>query len=344
MKKQLRTAALMAAVVAMLAGCAGQTASEPSSGDSNGALESFELAMYTTNSSTEIAPYSGFELFQQAVEELSDGAASIRNAGGPEAIDPFEMGNVIGTGAIASAFAAAPYMLSRVPELSVFTYSPLSAQEIRDSEAWDVISDIIADKLNSHLLGVTLGHLNYNFYTKEEVTTLSEFEGMRMRSTAAYQPLLDKLGIEGIQMPASDIYSALERGLIDAYPQQEVGSVYPFGAEEFIKYKIGPGWWHGDVIILVDLDKWNSLTPEQQELLEAAAIQTENEQPAVLDDIKKEEAERLAGDGIEIIELEAAEGKELQKIAAGVGEDYIRANVPDTATQDALIEAFFPER
>src|SRR5690606_18854038 len=233
----------------LAAGCGNKTEGEASS-------ESLELNMNTTNPPTEVAPYTGFEIFQETVAELSEGEIAVRNAGGPEAIDPLEMGNVIGTGAIDAAFAAAPYMLSRIPEAAVFTYRPLTAQEMRASGAWEVIADVLEEKMNVHLLGFTLSSLDYNFYTTEPIESLDDFEGMRMRSTPGYQPLLESLGVEGIQMPSGDIFSAMERGLIEGYPQLAVGSVYPFGTEKFIKYKIGPGWWHGDVLLLIDQDYW----------------------------------------------------------------------------------------
>lgn len=334
-RRQAWVAAIAAIVVLLGAGCA--KGSDPSADG-----KPLEIGMNVTNPSSEKAPYSGFEVFAESVEELSGGDLTIKNAGGPESIDPFEMGNVIGTGAIDAAFASVAYMLPRIPEAAVLSYSPLTIQEMRDSGAWDKIRDIYAEKMNVHLLGLTLSSLEYNFYTKKPVSSLKELKGLRMRSTPGYQPLLDRLGIEGIQMPSGEIFSGLERGLIDAYPQLAVGSVYPFGTEKFLKYKIGPGWWHGDVVLLLDLDYWESLSQERQELLTEAAIEAEAKQPELLDSLRAEEIKQLEGDGITVTELPEADGKELQRIAADVGADYIRKNVKDKKLATQLVDAFFP--
>jgi TRAP-type mannitol/chloroaromatic compound transport system substrate-binding protein len=81
--------------------------------------------------------------------------------------------------------------------------------------------------------------------------------------------VIEKLGVVPQQIAGGDIYAALEKGTIDA--SEWVG---PYDDEKLGFYKVAPyyyypGWWEGGPAIatMINLDKWNELTPTYQSIL-----------------------------------------------------------------------------
>ena len=79
------------------------------------------------------------------------------------------------------------------------------------------------------------------------------------------------------QIPAAEIYPALEKGTIDA--AEWVG---PYDDEKLGFYKVAPyyyypGWWEGGAMLhfFINMDKWNELPPNYQSIVRTAAAHGE---------------------------------------------------------------------
>ena len=74
-------------------------------------------------------------------------------------------------------------------------------------------------------------------------------------------------GADTIIMPGSESYTAIERGLVDAwlYP---AGSAVPMGLHEVIKYYIDHPFWADYAGMILNLSKWNSLPKNLQKVMQ----------------------------------------------------------------------------
>ncbi len=110
---------------------------------------------------------------------------------------------------------------------------------------------------------------------KKPLTTLDDFKGVKIRGL---NPLTDKalsaIGAATSAMPGSEVYQALQSGVLDAgltdisaaysrkyYEVQKFGTVAPYFAVYFHMY-VNPAWWNG-------------LKPAQRAAIEAAAAKAE---------------------------------------------------------------------
>jgi TRAP-type C4-dicarboxylate transport system substrate-binding protein len=113
--------------------------------------------------------------------------------------------------------------------------------------------------------------------TSKPVTSLADLSGLNLRGSGGGQTkLLGDLGANVVSVAVSDTYLSLQRGTID-------GTIFPlasapgYNLEEVIKYVNRLSFSATPLAILGNMDMWDSLTPEQQEIfMEAGRHASEN--------------------------------------------------------------------
>lgn len=107
---------------------------------------------------------------------------------------------------------------------------------------------------------------------RNEVTSLEQLKGMKMRFFGVGAKVMQKFGVSTQQLAAADIYPALERGTIDATEFSMPAIDRSLGFYQIAKYNYFPGWHQQSTSneLLINMDKWNSLDDSQQAMLETA--------------------------------------------------------------------------
>jgi TRAP-type mannitol/chloroaromatic compound transport system substrate-binding protein len=103
--------------------------------------------------------------------------------------------------------------------------------------------------------------------SKKPIGTLEDFEGLTLRTAAGMlHELFKKLGSSPVSLPGSEVYSALQSGLIDTTELVSIQGNWNFGLHEVTDYILYPGFhttvWIGDWD--VNMDVWNKLPKEYQ--------------------------------------------------------------------------------
>src|SRR5262249_40334099 len=75
--------------------------------------------------------------------------------------------------------------------------------------------------------------------------------------------VMTKLGVVPQQIPGGEIYSALEKGTIDAAEWVGPYDDEKLGFQKIAPYYYYPGWWEGGAMLhnFTNIDKWNGLSP-----------------------------------------------------------------------------------
>lgn len=109
------------------------------------------------------------------------------------------------------------------------------------------------------------------FYRKE-INTLQDLHGLKIRIGGLGGVILSKLGAVPQQLPPSDIYSALERGTIDASEWIGPYDDEKLGLNKVAKFYYAPGWWEGSAGITapVNLAAWDALPAPFKSAFETA--------------------------------------------------------------------------
>ncbi|SER93577.1 TRAP-type mannitol/chloroaromatic compound transport system, substrate-binding protein [Vreelandella subterranea] len=109
-------------------------------------------------------------------------------------------------------------------------------------------------------------------HSNKRVETLEDFQGLRLRTSGAWSEIASRLGASTVVMSGGDIYSALERGVIDAAEWGSPEMNRPTGFQEVAQYVIVPGVHQsgGFLECQVNEEVWTSLNEDQQDNLRLA--------------------------------------------------------------------------
>ncbi|CEP37242.1 TRAP transporter, DctP family, hypothetical [Halomonas sp. R57-5] len=109
-------------------------------------------------------------------------------------------------------------------------------------------------------------------HSNKRVETLEDFQGLRLRTSGAWSELASRLGASTVVMAGGDIYSALERGVIDAAEWGSPEMNQPTGFQEVAQYVIIPGVHQsgGFLECQVNEDTWSELSEDEQDMLRLA--------------------------------------------------------------------------
>ncbi len=245
-----------------------------------------------------------FEKFIKKVNEDGKGVIQIQYlGGGAKVMPPFEVGNAIKTGVVDLANVTGNFYTNLLPEADALSVSSIPVQEWDKNGARDYINQVWGQKLNALYLGRAIDQMPYHLFLKKPITS-ADLQGLRLRGIPIYRYFFEKLGGTVLTVAPGELYTALERGVVDGYGWP-VSGLFDLSLQEQTKYRVEPGFYNTEVGVLINQDKWNKLNDQQKAVLTKAARWMEdlNLQNAKM---WEEEKERQAQAGIETLELTGA--------------------------------------
>ena len=108
--------------------------------------------------------------------------------------------------------------------------------------------------------------------SKKRIETLEDFQGVKMRVVAGMgSDLMTRLGASTVTMPGSEVFSSLDKGVIDATQWGTLSMNANLGFYDAAEYSLTPGFYSLPAAdFAVNLDVWNELSPEHQAQIEMA--------------------------------------------------------------------------
>ena len=99
--------------------------------------------------------------------------------------------------------------------------------------------------------------------------------GLRLRGIPIYREFIQSLGGSVVTLPPNELYTALERNVVDGYGWPITG-IFDVALQEHTKYRVDPGFYNVEVGVLVNQATWNRLGAKQKEILQQAALWMED--------------------------------------------------------------------
>ena len=203
------------------------------------------------------------------IEKKSDGRLKINYVGGPEVVKSFDQGEAIRRGTIDMIlYTPFGYLKSFAPVLQAKGLSQLTPWEERAAGVHDIWDQICQEKIGVKYLGSIHSVIDFSIYTNKKVEKLADFKGLKIRAMPLYTPFLKQLGAKPIIIPPTDIYTAMQRGVVDGYMFTTDFEIPDWGWHEVTKYKILPGVFQLENATLVNIKKYNELPKDLQMILE----------------------------------------------------------------------------
>jgi TRAP-type C4-dicarboxylate transport system substrate-binding protein len=271
-----------------------------------------------------------FERFIDKVNRDGKGVVQINYIGGPRAMPPFEVGNAVRTRVIDIANVTGAFYSNLAPESDAFKLIGKPMSEERQNGTWEVLNQIHNQKLNAWYLARQFYNVPFHIYLNKRIDRL-DFTGLKIRVTPVYRDIVQALGGAPINTAPGEVYTALERGVVDGYGWPASG-IFDLGWDKVTKFRLEPPFYSVEVNVLVNLDVWKALTEAQRLLLTDAALWLEALDAENVATINSE-LERQAKAGIEPIDFGPAESQKFLDRAYTVAWETVIRRAPEVGAR-----------
>jgi TRAP-type C4-dicarboxylate transport system substrate-binding protein len=287
-----------------------------------------EVTLRAVSAFAEKTTYArGFEKFIDRVNASGKGLVQINYIGGPKAMPPFEVGKALQGGVIDIANTTGAFTTNVLPEGDAWKLTEKPMSELRKNGGYDYMAKLYAEKMNAIFLARLVDDNQFHLYLTKPISG-ADLTGLKLRITPVYRDFFQAQGATVVQTPPGEVYTALERGVVDGYGWPITG-IFDLGWHEKTKYRVDPGFYSVEVSILVNKTAWDKLSDAQKAVLRKAAEQGEAEAAAEFKAENAKDTKRQADAGIQVIKLDGAAGAAWRKKAYDTGWEGVIKQSPE---------------
>ncbi len=222
--------------------------------------------------------FGGAETFAKAVKSMSGGKFEISAHAAGELMPAFGVVDGVQNGTVEIAHTAPYYFFGKDEAFTLGCAIPFGLNS-RQLTAW--MNEGNGGKLMREF------YAKYNFvnfsagntgsqmggWFRKEIKSVADLKGLKFRIAGFAGRIMERMGVVPQNIPGGEIYTALEKGTIDAaewvgpYDDQKLGFVK---VAPFYYY---PGFWEGSAQLdfFINQKAWDSLPAEYKAIVEAAA-------------------------------------------------------------------------
>ena len=264
----------------------------------------------------------------QKVNADGKGVLQINFIGGPKAIPTFEVGNAVKTGVVDLAMNTGAFYTNVMPEADFLKLTQIPIAEQRRNGAFDAINKVWNEKGNMQYLARMVENQPFHVYTNKKIDK-PDLSGLKIRITPVYRDFFLALNASVITTPPGEVYTALERGVVDGYGWP-IGGIFDLNWHEKTKYRIDPGFYDAEVSLIMNLPAYKKLSPAQLVFLNKQLLALEAENGFWMK-YAADETARQEKAGIETIKFDAATAKAYREKAYDVGWASAAKQSPEVA-------------
>lgn len=217
------------------------------------------------------------ENIARRVKIMTDGELEIKVYAAGELVGAFEAFDAVSTGTADMYNGAEYYWQGKDPVFAFFTTWPFGMTAVEfaawiefggGQELWDELSAKFNVKA---FLSADTGTESGGWFNKP-IETLDDYKGLKMRIPGLGGEVLRRHGAIPVALPGGEIYAALQSGALDAVEWVGPWNDLAFGFQQIAKYFYSPGFQEPNAALStgINLDVWNSLSNQHQEILKTA--------------------------------------------------------------------------
>jgi TRAP-type C4-dicarboxylate transport system substrate-binding protein len=247
------------------------------------------------------------EGFAKDVEAASNGGIKLV-LNGPETVPGFEQLQPVAAGAFQLLFTHGIYHYGTTGLAVGLDAVRGTIAERRASGLFEAL-DRHYQKIGLKVIAVPLSAgTGYAFQLKSPVSADGDLKGKKVRGTPAYHPVIRTLGGAPVVLPIPEVYTALEKGVIDGAASPVVGLL---GVKwyEVAKYLAQPSFGHTHQLFLMNLAAWNRLSDAEKKIMLEAGARMEDVWYREYDRMAEAEVKELLAKGVTVSRLGATKEK-----------------------------------
>jgi TRAP-type mannitol/chloroaromatic compound transport system substrate-binding protein len=320
-----RTLLLLLVLVLAITAC-GKKAEQAGPAAQSGPAMQWKMQSYWQSGTL---PQELFEGFAERVEALSGGRLKIEALATNAVVAPPEGLDAVGAGVLDGQNGGPAYYTGKDAAFALIGDPQGAFENPYQMQMWmeygggkDLARELYAQYGVRYIGGVWYGV--ECLVSKRPLRTLADFKGLKIRAPQGMSgEIFSLLGAAPVQLPGSEVYTALERGVVDASDWGTLSMNEDLGYHKLAKYPSYPGFHSmpsGDISI--NMQRWEALPGDLKAAIEAATNEFSREmiQRNYLADQKI--AVEAAKRGFEPVDMPPAERQKFREIARGVWKSY----------------------
>jgi TRAP-type mannitol/chloroaromatic compound transport system substrate-binding protein len=227
----------------------------------------------------------GVENLAERIGKASDGRLKIKVYSGGELVPALEVLDAVSRGTVQMGHDSAYYHRGKLPAAQYFTTVPFG-QTVHEINAWlyyggglELWQEMYADVFN--VIPFPAGNTGVQMagWFNKEINSVEDLSGLKMRIPGVGGEVMQRAGASQITVPASEIFTALQTGAIDAAEWVGPYNDIALGLHKAARYYYYPGWHETGPMLqcTINLEAWNSLPEDLQEIVRSVcqAINTD---------------------------------------------------------------------
>lgn len=163
------------------------------------------------------------------------------------------------------------------------------------------------------------------FLSTKPIRSVADFKGVKMRAPEGMvQEVFYAVGALPVNLPGSEVYTSLEKGVIDAADYTVFSANQSQGMHKFAKYPLYPGF-HSMPVVEVSMNKqiWDGLPADLQEILTVSVRDFARDMVQQLEMLDAKAVREVSNDpSVTIIDWPAEERKKFRNIARSQWENW----------------------
>jgi TRAP-type transport system periplasmic protein len=240
--------------------------------------------------------------FIKNVEAASKGQIKIERRG-PEVVPAFEQLQPVSAGVFDILFTTPGYHQAQTGVGNMFDAFKGSIEQRRSSGLVQKADEHYRRQHGVSLFAIHAAPGNH-FVLKEGLSSDGTLKGMKVRANPIFEGVVRALGGTPVNMPPSDAYSAMQKGVLD-------GITFPaFASVDYKLYEVGkvmtrPIFGLSNVAFFFNVRKFDSLPAEHQKILLEEARKIEVIGQAALDKLAEVDETKMKEHGVKIVNFGA---------------------------------------
>ncbi len=248
--------------------------------------------------------FGSAEMLSRTVKAMSGGKFEISVHPAGELMPAFGVVDALQGDTIDMAQSAAYYFTGKDP-IFAFSCAVPFGLTARQNTSWKEygngrkLLDAFFEKYNFRTASAGNTGTQMGGWYRKEIKTAADLNGLKMRmGGGVFGEAMAKLGVVAQNMPAGDVYQALEKGTLDAAEFVGPHDDAKLGFNKVAPYYYYPGWWEGgaDLEFFVNLKKFNALSAENKAILNAAMAVAATDMTAKYDAYNPIALKKLVGE------------------------------------------------
>jgi TRAP-type transport system periplasmic protein len=248
------------------------------------------------------------DIFADKLKELSRGTMIIDQYPGAQLGQEPQVLQLVKSGDVEFCISSSANAATLSPQAGVMSMHYLFRSEshlvkaIGDPEVSKAVKAMVAETVQGARV-IALATLGLrSMYSKREIRNIADIKGLKVRvqATPTEDITFPAYGAQIVHMPFGSVYTSLQTGVVDvaengvniylANKHYEVAPVLSMTEHEANNSLV----WISDKL-------WNSLTPEQQGWVQAAAAEVNRSQPAKAMELEHQSADKLKSIGVKVV-------------------------------------------